>query len=123
MKLIYVAGPYRAANHWLIEQNIHRARELGARLAQLGAAPLIPHANTAHWDGLCSDEFWLKAGIEMLRRCDGVVLVKGWSESRGTLAEVDEAHRRGLPVLGKPSPPDDILAEWLARVRKRAMRP
>jgi len=61
--------------------------------------PLIPHANTAHWDGLCPDEFWLEAGIEMLRRCDAVALVDGWFESAGTLAEIKEAERLGMPVF------------------------
>jgi nucleoside 2-deoxyribosyltransferase len=114
MKAIYVAGPYRADNHWLIEQNIHRARALGACIAQLGAVPLIPHANTAHWDGLCEDQFWLDAGLELLRRCDALALVKGWQRSSGTIAELKEAERLGLPVY---NPECDDLTQWVEELK------
>jgi hypothetical protein len=62
MKLVYIAGPYRAPTTWDVDQNIHRAREIGAIVAGLGAYPIIPHSNTAHMDGAADDVLWL-AGI------------------------------------------------------------
>jgi nucleoside 2-deoxyribosyltransferase len=97
--IVYVAGPYRAQTAWEIECNIHDARNVGAEVAKAGCMPLIPHANTAHFDGLQPDAFWLEGTLELLRRCDAVVLVEGWEKSSGTRAEMAEAHKQNLPVF------------------------
>lgn len=112
MKIIYVAGPYRADLPWGVDRNVHRAREAGVTVALAGAMPLIPHANTAHFDGLAPDAFWLEGTLELLRRCDAVyVFSENWKASSGTRNEVAEATRLGLPVFY----PDDIRAmqEWI----------
>jgi nucleoside 2-deoxyribosyltransferase len=109
MKLIYVAGPYRADNAWEVEQNIRRAEELAFRVAEAGAMPACPHTMTRYWDGTLTDEFWLEGTLELLRRCDAVVLVHDWGRSVGTRGELAEAQRLDIPVfyslLG--------LTEWL----------
>lgn len=99
LRLIYVAGPYRAKTVWGVEQNIHRARAIGAQLCSLGAYAVIPHSNTAHFDGLAPDEFWLEATLELMRRCDAVMMVPGWGDSSGARAEREEALRLLLPVF------------------------
>lgn len=99
MKLVYVAGKFRGPTAWDIEQNIRRAELVGMEVARLGAAPLIPHANTRFFHGTLTDEFWLAATIVMLDRCDAVMLVPQWQDSKGTLAEVERAKQRGLPVF------------------------
>jgi hypothetical protein len=97
--VVYVAGPYRAPTVWQIECNIHKAREVGIEVARVGLMPLVPHANTAHYDGIQSDAFWLKGTMELLRRADAVMLVPGWVKSEGTRLEIEEANRLGLPVF------------------------
>ena len=99
IKLIYVAGPYRAALPYQIQTNIHRAWRLGVEVAKLGAMPVIPHANTAHMDGLQSDDFWLEATLQLMRRCDAVLVTPDWERSFGARGEVEEAKRLGIPVF------------------------
>lgn len=99
MKLVYVAGPYRAETPHKIAENIHRARLLALRVWKLGAVAICPHMNTAHFDGECPDDVWLKGDLEILRRCDAVILADGWAGSSGTMAEVAEAERLGIPVV------------------------
>lgn len=94
--LTYVAGAYRAPTSWGVECNITRAREVAAFLWANGFPALCPHTNTAHFSG--SDELFLAGTLEMLRRCDAVVLVPGWESSAGTLSEIAEAKRLGIPV-------------------------
>lgn len=97
--LIYIAGPYRAPTAWQREQNIHRARTWGVAVAHAGAYPVIPHANAAHFDGEAEDALWLAGTLELMRRCDAVLMIPRWSDSSGARAEHDEAMRLGIPVL------------------------
>lgn len=99
--VVYVAGPYRGPNRAAIELNIQAARHVGKLCCVKGWSPIIPHANTGHLDETLPgtpDEFWLESTLELLRRADAVVLVPGWENSSGTLAEIAEAQLRGIPV-------------------------
>lgn len=101
MKLVYIAGPYRAATRWQEEQNVRRAEEYGRAVSILGAYPLVPHANTRpYFGGEIPDEFWLEGTLELMRRCDAVLLIEGWENSNGTRAEKLEAERLSIPVFG-----------------------
>lgn len=98
--LAYVAGPYRdPRGAGYIRENIEEARRIAVRLWQAGIPTICPHTNTAMMDGLAPDEAWLKGDLEILRRCDVVVLVNDWERSSGARAEVEFAERRGIPVV------------------------
>jgi hypothetical protein len=118
VKVIYIAGKYRGPTPWAVEQNIRAAEEVAARVLQLGMMPLCPHANTRHMEGVASDEHFLAGTLELMRRCDAVVLVPNWRDSAGARAEVDEAKRLGLPVFNEP---EHVLEceEWFAARRAK----
>lgn len=99
MKLVYVAGPYRSPTAWGVEQNIHAAMSAAAQVWAAGLAAVCPHANAARMEGVTTDENFLAGTLEMLRRCDAVLVIEGWQYSEGARGEVDEAVRLGLPVL------------------------
>ena len=112
MKVVYVAGPLFGPNDWEIRRNIHRAAALGYEVAKLGAYPRIPHTNTGSvFIGTLTPEFWYAGTLEALRRCDAVILVNGWEESKGARAEVEEAVRRNISVFTRV----DELKAWLAQ--------
>ena len=113
MKIVYVAGPFRGANGWEIEQNVRRAEKLGYQVCHMNAMPLIPHANTRCFHGVGEDQFWLDGTMELLRRCDAVILTHDWERSKGACAEVEEANRLGLPVFHHLHQ----LARWLVEGR------
>ncbi len=102
MKLVYVAGPYRAETREGVAQNVAAARHVGRLCVQKGWFPVLPTVNTAHFDhdfpGLADDQYWLDGTMEMMRRCDAVVLVDGWQYSSGAKAEIEEARKMGLKV-------------------------
>lgn len=117
MKLIYIAGPYRGPNTWAIEQNIRRAEDAAALVWKAGLAALCPHANSRHMDGVTTDENFLAGTMEMLRRCDAVLVLEGWKKSTGACAEVEEAVRLGKAVMyafGDESYLTDILHDFAA---------
>jgi hypothetical protein len=111
MKAVFIAGPFRGANAWEVERNIRRAEELAFAVAEAGAMPLCPHTNTRFFDGTLTDEFWLEGTMEMMRRCDAVMMVDGWRRSTGATTEHDEAVRARLPVFESIS----MLDLWLRR--------
>jgi len=101
MKVIYIAGPYRAANAWEVERNIRAAEEVALRVAEIGAVPLCPHSMTRFFHGTLTEDYWLEATQELLKLCDGVLLVDYAADivSEGTRSEVNLAHRLSIPVF------------------------
>lgn len=109
MKVVYIAGPFRGKTAWDIEQNIRRAESVAYEVALAGAAPLCPHANTRYFHGTLTDAFWIDATVELLRRCDAVMLVKGWENSSGTRGEIVVAESIGIPIWRQI----EDLKEWI----------
>lgn len=124
--LIYVAGPYRAATRAAIAQNIAAARQVGLAAARLGWYPAIPHSNTSHMDHYApelGDDYWLRGTMELMERCDAVVLVAGWENSQGTLGEITRADELHIPVfrsLDKLPSSKEFVAYLHAREARRA---
>lgn len=98
IKCVYVAGKYTGTCHER-HANINAAWRFGCEVARVGAMPVIPQANTAHMDDLQSVEWWYESTMELMRRCDAVLMIPGWMASKGACKERDEAKRLGLPVF------------------------
>jgi nucleoside 2-deoxyribosyltransferase len=103
MKLIYVAGPYRAEGWGEVWRNVSRAADLAAELLRAGHGVICPHTMTYGWEMYrLEDSVFLANGLEQLRRCDAVVLVdsssRPWYSSAGTRQEVAVAVAAGIPV-------------------------
>ena len=99
MKLIYIAGPYRGENAHEVEMNIRAAEEWILPLAKLGVVPQCVHSMYRYFDGTMTGEFWLDATMEVMRRCDAVLLVGQWAVSEGSVKEREEAERLGIRVF------------------------
>jgi hypothetical protein len=98
---IYIAGPYRADTPHQIIEHIETARDAMAALLRAGHMPFCPHSMTARFERDYQDigeDCYLQLGIVWLRQCQGVLVLPGWEQSEGTLAEVAEAHRLGMPL-------------------------
>lgn len=109
-RVIYVAGPFRSPTHWGIVENVRRAEAAALEVWKRGAIALCPHLNTANFQGALPDGAWLYGTLELMRRCDAVVLVEGWESSSGTMTEIAEAETLGIPVLSSL----DQLDKWLS---------
>lgn len=99
MLVIYICGPFRAPTDWGRVQNIRRAEAAALEVWRAGMVALCPHMNTANFDGAAPDGVWLAGDLELLRRCDAVLLVEGWDNSSGARAEIVEAKRWLVPVF------------------------
>lgn len=111
MKLVYIAGPYRAATEHGVAENIRAAEMLAIRVWELGAACICPHKNTSFMGGVVPDQVFLDGDIEILKRCDAVLLTEDWHRSVGARGEVMAARNSGKPVFDNL----DDLERWLGR--------
>ncbi len=94
---VYIAGPYV---HEDFEENCNDAIDIAEELYTSGIClPVIPlltykwHDRHQH-----STEFWNEYCFQILKRCDAV-LVHDSESSLGTVDEVTEAERLGIPVF------------------------
>jgi hypothetical protein len=101
MRLIYCAGPYSAHTREAVEMNIRAMERLGVEVAKLGAMPVVPHSNTSapEYETVQPYPFWIDGTLELMRRCDAVLLASDWKRSRGACGERDEARAIGMPVF------------------------
>lgn len=99
LKLVYIAGPFRAPDQWKQFQNIRRAETLAFEVWKLGAVAICPHLNTMHFQDALPDSVWLDGDLEIVKRCDAVVMVHGWEDSKGSLKERELAFKLGIPVF------------------------
>lgn len=102
MIVAYIAGPYRASTPWELERNVRVAEALALEVAERGGGkviPLCPHSMYRFFDRTLTDEFWIGGTLELLRRCDLLVVTPNWRGSQGTLGEVMLAREMGIPIV------------------------
>jgi hypothetical protein len=105
--IVYVAGPYRADTDEGVVDNIDNAREVGIELWEKGYTAIVPHLNTARFelDCSCESETYLLGDLEILARCDAILVLPNYEKSMGTLDEISFASRRGIPITYYPDLP------------------
>lgn len=102
IRVVYIAGPFRGrpvTDQWDQQQKIHRAAVLAHQVWAAGFVALCPHLNTAPFQGSLDDAIWLEGDLELLRRCDAVLMTEDWRMSVGAQAEHDYAQAHGMPVF------------------------
>lgn len=112
LKLVYIAGPYTAPTRCQVMANIQRAREVADRVARAGAFPVWPHPLGAGLEDAGDEAFWYAGTLELMRRCDAVVLVPGWEKSKGAQGEAGVADIRDMPLFCVADEWDHFL-RWL----------
>ena len=99
MQVAFISGPYRASTVYGIKHNVDIAGAVALKYWKRGYAVICPHKNSAFFDGECPEKVWLDGDIEILRRCDVIVMMSGWEQSEGARADLHEAERCGMPVI------------------------
>jgi len=99
MKIAYIAGPYRADTINGIVQNIRKAEDVAIKYWLKGYAVICAHKNSALLDGVAPDETWLKGYLEILSRCDVIVMVPGWEKSEYSIKEHNFAISKSIKVI------------------------
>lgn len=66
---------------------------------KLGYAVFCPHMNSALMDGTMPDDYWMNEDLEILHRCDAIVMLKDWEQSEGARIEHQKAVDWELSVI------------------------
>ena len=104
MLRVYVAGPYRCSGKCGYDlDHMRTGLNMGMDVLLAGYAPFIPwfdfllkflgrgeEIETKHFQAYCME--WLKVS-------DVVLVLPGWENSSGTIAEIKVAQSLGIPVL------------------------
>jgi len=100
MTIAYIAGPYRSETEYGVHCNIQAAERAAMKYWKLGYAVICPHKNTAYFGlGEEHDHIWLDGDLEILKRCDVVVMMHGWEKSEGATIEHEVALKNGVKIV------------------------
>jgi hypothetical protein len=100
MKKIYVAGAYSADNVISVLNNIAAGQKKSAEILKGGDAPFCPWLDfmfQLHDQTLTVDDYYAYS-MAWLEVSDEVYVLKGWENSKGTIAEIKRAEELGIPV-------------------------
>ena len=104
MKRVYVAGAYNANGALAVMANIANGVQMALRVLKAGFAPYVPWFDVLlHVANPCPESTtieecyeWSMAWLEV---SDAVLVVPGWEESHGTIAEIKRATELNIPVF------------------------
>lgn len=109
MKKVYVAGAYSGNNAIDVLKNIGRGEKEAAKLFMFGYAPFCPWFDKEFILKFPEQNFSVEQfrnySMEWLKASDAVYIVPNmdgltdWSESKGTIAEIETANEHGIPVF------------------------
>ena len=99
---VYVAGAYSANNVLSVLQNIGRGEKACAELFRLGFAPFCPWHDKSYVTDNPYFEFkiedFYEYSIAWLEVSEVMFVLPGYSESGGTIKEIEIAKELGIPV-------------------------
>jgi len=111
--IVYVAGKYSGKTQDEITENIDAARKVAIQLWESGHVALCPHLNTAHFENDCSCDYhgYLIGDLALLARCDAILMMGDWEDSRGAMGEHAYAKNHDIPVYYYPEIPPHHITE------------
>jgi nucleoside 2-deoxyribosyltransferase len=114
--IIYLAGSIRPHGNQTLEGNVATAKQLALDLWKKGYTVFCPHANSDLPISLADKEVeaqrWLNGDLEILSKCDALVVMSEWNLSQGTIGEMVHAKKLGIPIYFYPDLPE-LLEEGL----------
>lgn len=111
LKLIYLAGPYSTGSILEIADHICQGRDMAIELMERGYAPYCPWLD---WElavrkHRLTVEHFKQCGLTILAKCDAMLLLPGWEDSRGTREEIAFARMLNIPVFTTI----DAIDQWV----------
>lgn len=97
-QVVYLAGPLSNDIKDVQEWNVIFACNAAAGLRATGVTIISPHEMCLHNPESLEYDGWIDHGLDLLLRCDALVLLPGWQASRGCRVEYEHAVEWDIPV-------------------------
>ena len=118
-KKVYIAGPFKGASAWEIENNVRKAEAIMLAVNAAGGAALAPHLQGRYMYGTLDEAAWLEVDFAWLEVAEALLVLPGSENSKGTQQEVVRAVELNIPIfymgLDNPDPLPRLLVRWLGR--------
>lgn len=98
----YICSPYRAKDKQELRRNKGYAKKLTRLALDSGLAPITPHlyiTKVTNENSQDDRRTGLAAGMELLHRCDVVIVGNRYGISEGMAAELKEARGCGIRII------------------------
>ncbi len=110
IKRVYIAGPLTPVGLWSVHPaieyliSIRHMIRAGLDVFFAGFVPFIPALDFQLFLALKTDERITEPMIkryskDWLEACEAMLLIAGWKKSEGTLAEIEFAKEKGIPIF------------------------
>jgi hypothetical protein len=99
MKMLYIAGKYRSNSIDGVKEKIRVARQYAEKYWKLGYAVICPHTNSGTMEYDVPEQLLMQGDLEFIKRCDVIVMLPGWTESAGSIAEHELALQCKLKII------------------------
>lgn len=97
--VVFICGPFRSDTYERRSRNTQLAGMLALEVWRSGVACICPHMNSGTLFGLASEEIFLAGYLEILERCDALLLLPGWEKSKGARMERQRAIEKQIPIF------------------------
>lgn len=101
MRVVYICSPYRAADEETLQRNINYARELTREVLLRGEAAVTPHLYMTQCLNEAEEaerQCGLTAGLDIVRRCDMLIVGYKYGISEGMEKEIQCARDNGMMI-------------------------
>ena len=89
MSKVYIAGPITGHDDYIVKFN-----SAEGRIRTRGHEPVNPARNEAN-----DYKGYIDKGLEQLKECDAIYMLRGWELSKGALLERSYAQTVGLTIM------------------------
>ena len=96
--VVYISGKYTAKTQAEELTNIKLAAEVAEKYWHKGYTVICPHTNTMFVKDVDYEGF-MAGDIEILSRCDIIVMMKSWYESKGAIREYNYAVKHNIQII------------------------
>lgn len=104
MGFVYLSGPITDPDRRIEQGNVRKASHVWNHLRKVRIPAICPHWSwyAAHDDKttatIAHDE-WIETNKPVIEQATAILMLDGWAQSKGSVAECQHAMKNGIPVF------------------------